>query len=266
MTPRGDSAIDKEIEFHVEQHVADLIAAGVAPDEARRRARMELGGVTQVAEACRERRFSWLLAGLSQDVRYALRLMRRSPAFTAVAILSLALGTGANTAIFSLVDTLMLRSLPVDAPDRLVELLSRYPGEPDMNGFSWRVYEHFRDSNHVFSDLFGISPGGVRANVEGSDAQTTDVLYVAGGMFHALGLRPALGRLFEASDTRSISIPPSSESACSSTASRRPLSASPRARSSDWRSVRGPTCGCPRSSSRSSIIQAVRPTGNSPSA
>src|SRR5215475_7864931 len=91
---------------------------------------------------------------LWNDVRYALRLMRRSPAFTAVAVLSLSLGIGANTAIFSLIDTIMLRTLPVSRPDQLVQFLQKYPGEP--RGYaSWtrRSFEHFRDHNHTFSEL-----------------------------------------------------------------------------------------------------------------
>ncbi len=92
------------------------------------------------------------------DVRYALRLMRRSPGFTAVAILSLALGIGANTAIFSLLNTIMLRQLPVTQPGQLVEFLQKYPGEPRLDGYwDWQNYEHFRDYNHVFSDLTGVS-------------------------------------------------------------------------------------------------------------
>ncbi len=84
----------------------------------------------------------WIsLETLWQDVRYALRMMRRSPGFTAVAVLSLSLGIGANTAIFSLINTLMLRLLPVRDPEQLVELLSRYPGEPRINAFSWQSYE-----------------------------------------------------------------------------------------------------------------------------
>ena len=86
-----------------------------------------------------------------QDLRIGLRMMRRSPGFTAVAVLSLSLGIGANTAIFSLINTLMLRMLPVREPGQLVELLHRYPGEPRVNAFSWQSYEHYRDHNHVFS-------------------------------------------------------------------------------------------------------------------
>src|SRR5580704_15086018 len=101
---------------------------------------------------------------LWNDIRYAMRLMRRSPGFTAVAVLSLALGIGANTAIFSLFNTVMLRTLPVAHPEQLVELLQKYPGQPRGNGFwNWASYEDFRDRNHVFAALTGTSVhNGVR--------------------------------------------------------------------------------------------------------
>src|SRR6266478_418751 len=95
---------------------------------------------------------------LWQDSRYALRLMRRSPGFTAVAVLSLALGIGANTAIFSLINTIMLRQLPVSHPEQLVEFLEKRPGEPRGDGYlGWEKYEYFRDNNHIFSALTGTS-------------------------------------------------------------------------------------------------------------
>ena len=92
-----------------------------------------------------------------QDLRFGLRMMRRFPGFTVVAVLSLSLGIGVNTAIFSLINMLMLRLLPVKEPQQLVELLSQYPGEPRLNAFSWQSYEHYRDHNHVFSGLIGTS-------------------------------------------------------------------------------------------------------------
>ncbi len=110
---------------------------------------------------------------LAQDIRYALRMMRRTPGFTAVAILSLALGIGANTAIFSLIDTLMLRPLPVREPGRLVEILGRY-GETRGNQIAWKYYEHFRDSNHVVSDLLATAPARFRLAGDRLDAEVTD--------------------------------------------------------------------------------------------
>jgi predicted permease len=141
-----------------------------------------------------------LIEEVGADLRYASRQLRHSPAFTAVAILSLALGIGANTAIFSLINTLMLRKLPVREPEQLVELLSRYPGDPDSNGFSWTVYEHFRDQNHVFADLFGLSYARFQAAGERFDAEPVDGAYVVGTFFPALGVQPAIGRLIGPQD------------------------------------------------------------------
>src|SRR5262245_15368417 len=107
---------------------------------------------------------------LAQDIRYALRTMRRTPGFTAVAILSLALGIGANTTIFSLIDTLMLRPLPVREPERLVEILGRYR-ETRGNQIAWKHYEHFRDRNHVFSDLLATAPMRFRLAGDRFDAE-----------------------------------------------------------------------------------------------
>jgi len=142
------------------------------------------------------------LEELRQDVRYALRGMRRGPGFTAVAVVSLALGIGANDAIFSLMEAAMLRTLPVRDPNKLVELLQKYPGEPRGNGYwSWRSYQHFRDRNHVFSALIGASiDNTVRLTSEGAEPQTGIAEYVTGNYFPELGVRPALGRLISPED------------------------------------------------------------------
>ena len=123
------------------------------------------------------------LATLTQDVRYALRMMRRAPGFTAIALLSLGLGIGANTAIFSLIHTLMLRLLPVRDPQQLVELLNQYPGELHVNGFSWQSYRHFRDHNHVLSGLIGTSPAHFTVRAEGLDPEIVDGEYVVSNFF-----------------------------------------------------------------------------------
>jgi predicted permease len=137
-----------------------------------------------------------------QDIRSALRVMRRSPGFTAVAIVSLALGIGANTAIFSLIDTLMLRPLPVRNPDELVQFLSQYPdpAEPPSNSYAWKYYERFRDETHAFSDLIGVSPARFHLRADGIDADAVDGEYVVGNYFTMLGVIPAIGRLLGPED------------------------------------------------------------------
>ncbi|HUI58419.1 MAG TPA: ABC transporter permease [Bryobacteraceae bacterium] len=145
---------------------------------------------------------------LWQDVCYALRGMRRSPGFTGVTLLSLALGIGANTAIFSLVNTLMLRRLPVEHPEQLVEPLHRFQDEPHFNTFSWRQYQFFLAHNHVFSALTGMY--GVNYEFgsffhvrdRGSEAERVDGVCVTGNFFPMLGVKPAMGRLFGPEDER----------------------------------------------------------------
>src|SRR5580700_6854257 len=141
---------------------------------------------------------------LLQDLRYGLRMLRRSPGFSAVVIVTLALGIGANTAIFSLVDTLMLRSLPVRQPDQLVELLFKYPRDPRLNGYPWKDYERFREENHVFADLVAMSAEPRHFQVTGPTygPEVVDAMYVSGNFFGALGLQPAIGRLIGPEDSQ----------------------------------------------------------------
>jgi predicted permease len=144
------------------------------------------------------------------DIRYALRTMRRTPGLTIIALLSLALGIGANTAIFTLINTVILRSLPVRDPASLVEPLHRFPGEPHLNGFSWAKYRYYIDNNHVFSALIGTlspnppspTPPYFNVKLDQSDAGRIDGVYVTGNYFPVLGLNPALGRLIVPQDDR----------------------------------------------------------------
>lgn len=138
------------------------------------------------------------MTGLLQDLRYALRLLAKSPGFTCVAVLILALGIGANTAIFSLINGMMLRALPVRDPGTLVELLHRYPGEPAFNGFSLDAYQLIRQHNHVLSDLIVDSPDNFLVSVQGLESHRVLSGYIGGDFFEALGLRPAIGRLIGA--------------------------------------------------------------------
>ena len=163
-----EAQLDSELRFHLEQRAADLIAAGVAPAEARRRATLEFGGIENAKEECREARGAYLLETVLQDIRYALRTLRKAPGFTLVAILTLALGIGGTTAIFTLVQQVMLRSLPVAKPAQLWligdadsccysdgytqvhgDLLSRN----DWSLFSWQAYKLFRANTPAFEHL-----------------------------------------------------------------------------------------------------------------
>jgi len=136
------------------------------------------------------------------DIRYALRLMRRSPGFTAVAVLSLALGIGANTAIFSLFYTIVLRQLPVAHPEQLVELVRDSPSELHWAGYwGWEKYEYLRDHNHVFSGITGMSFDNLASvHAEGSEPETLIQENVPGNYFRVLGLKPAIGRLIGPED------------------------------------------------------------------
>jgi predicted permease len=139
---------------------------------------------------------------LWNDLRYALRLMRRSPGFTAVAVLSLALGIGANTAIYSLFYTVMLRQLPVEHPEQLVELVRDSSDELHWAGYwAWEQYEYLHDRNHVFSDITGMGFDNLAAvHTDGSDPETLIEESVPENYFRVLGLKPAIGRWFGPAD------------------------------------------------------------------
>ena len=197
---RRDREVDEEIQAHIAMAMRDRIERGETPQAAERAARREFGHPTLIREVTREV-WRWnSLERLWQDVSYARRQMRHSPGFTVVAVLSLALGIGANTAIFSLINTLMLRMLPVSDPEQLVELLSKYPGEPRVNGFERTFYEHYRDQNHVFSDLTGASSSRFQVSGEGLDPEIVDGEYVLGNFFPMLGVKPAIGRMISPED------------------------------------------------------------------
>ncbi len=140
------------------------------------------------------------LDSLLPDVRYALRTLRQARGFTAVAVASLALGIGANTAIFSLIDTLLLRSLPVRDPGQLVDLLYHYPGDPRLNGFSYETFQYLREHSRVLAGLIASARGSVTLRGAGLGSAPVDAEFVDGGYFRMLGVKPAAGRLIVPQD------------------------------------------------------------------
>ena len=141
---RAEAQLNKELRYHYEKLVRDAIAAGMDEAEARRAAQLEFGGVEQIKEECRDVRGRWL-EDLGKDLHYAARTLRRSPGFLLVSVMSLALGIGANTAIFSLINAVMLRPLPVREPQRLVQITRlRANGKPGV--VSYPLFEYFRDN------------------------------------------------------------------------------------------------------------------------
>jgi predicted permease len=194
-----DDELQEEIKAHLAMAVRDRVERGEQPQAAEFASRREFGNPTLIQEVTREMWGGSIPREFWQDVRYASRGMRRSPGFTAIAVLSLALGIGANTAIFSLLNVVMLRLLPVKEPDSLVELLQRYPGEPRGNGYwSLRSYEHLRTQNHVFSGILGTAiDNRVRLQSEGHADAIGVGEFVTPNYFDVLGLEPALGRLID---------------------------------------------------------------------
>jgi predicted permease len=194
-----DAVMEEELRFHLEMVVADLQRRGLTPEEALCQARLQAGGVAQAMEQRRDQRGLPWLEDLLQDARFGARMLRRAPLVTAVALLTLTLGIGANSAIFSLVDPLVFRDVPVRDPASLVQFTYRYPGDPPLNIFGLDYYEHCRDANHVFSDLFGLARL-TTASRAGEDPIAGEV--VTGNFFQALGVRPALGRVLDVSDDK----------------------------------------------------------------
>jgi putative ABC transport system permease protein len=150
---RMETDMDAELRFHIDACAQDLMRSGMTAKEATRRARLEFGGMEQTKEECREVRRVRLAESVAQDLRFGLRQLRKSPGFTAAAVFTLALGIGANTAIFSVVDWLILRPLPIEKPEQVTFLGFERPNSTFDSNFS---YPEFRDLQSQTRDVFGV--------------------------------------------------------------------------------------------------------------
>ncbi|HKE33864.1 MAG TPA: ABC transporter permease [Candidatus Acidoferrum sp.] len=213
--------LDADIREHIESETQDNIERGMTPEEARYAAVRKFGNVTRVKEDTRDVwRIAWI-EDLWQDIRYGLRMLRNSPGFSAVAVLTLALGIGANTAIFSLIDAVMLRSLPVEKPSELVVLRWSARKAPRINGymssgdcpsnlrfgaanpsgcsFSEPIFREIRNTNQ-FAGVAAFANAGPLALTGNGPASMISGQLVSGDFFHTLGLQAAAGRVLELSD------------------------------------------------------------------
>jgi len=215
--------MDAEMRFHVEAYTEDLVRGGMGKGEALRRARVEFGGVEQKKEECRDTRGVSFVESLLQDVRFGLRMLRKSPGFAAIAVLTLALGIGANTAIFSILSSVMLSSLPIHDPSGLMVVgwLSneahnggissygdclRFPtsgsGRKRGCSFSYPMFQEIRSQKGIFSSAAAFA-GPARVVLGGvGQASMAQAGIVSGDYFQVLGVSPARGRVFDAADEK----------------------------------------------------------------
>jgi predicted permease len=202
-----DRERERELEAHLEIETDEFVARGMSREDARYAARRKLGNVTQIREEIYKMNSLGLLETFGQDLRYGLRLLRLSPVFTLVAVLSLALGIGANTAIFQLLDAVRLRSLPVVKPQELYEVkvvsphgrTGSFPNRyPRMTNAIW---EQIRDHQEAFSSIFAWGDWTFDLS-QGGRVQRAQGIWVSGDYFRTLQVQPAAGRLIASDDNR----------------------------------------------------------------
>jgi predicted permease len=213
-THRDEERLRREIEEHLAFQIEDNLRAGLPPDEARRQAMLKFGGMEAMKEDYRDRRGLPALETLLQDTRYALRRLRNSPAFAVTVLLTLALGIGATTSIFTLVQAVLLKSLAVANPAELYRLGTEarccywpaYSQDKEFSIVSYDLYKHFRDNTQGFAELAAFQAGGAlfgvrRSGARGS-AQSFPGEFVSGNYFTMFGIKAYAGRLLNPSDDR----------------------------------------------------------------
>ena len=202
---RRDRDLEAELESHLRMETEDNIRRGLSRAEARRAALIHSGGIESAKESYRERRGVPVLERFLQDLPYGARMLRSNPGFSAVAVLTLALGIGANTAIFSIVDAVLLRPLPFKDPERLLLLTEYNPGKVDNAGVPFPDYVVWRNQNSVFEETAAYwRTGAVDDVVLGGSASAERVQYsvVTSSFFTILGVQPAVGGGFTSEDEK----------------------------------------------------------------
>jgi putative ABC transport system permease protein len=196
---RFEAGMDDELRFHLETYVDELVRDGIPREEAHRRARLEFGGVEKVKEDCRRARGFQFFDELRQNLRYAFRIMWRSPAFTAVIILTLALGIGANTAIFSLVRGVLLRALPYADADRLVSIWEKNTERERRDKLTGGDYAEWQARNHVFDEM-GYSWDAAYTLTDRGDPESLIAYQFSSNFFSVLRAQSLIGRTFTSED------------------------------------------------------------------
>ena len=197
--------MDDELRFHVETYAEDLMRGGMERGEAERQARLEFGSVGQTKEACREARGVDVLDSFLSDIRYGMRLLRRTPGFAGLAVVTLALGIGATTAVFSLVNAVLLRDLPYRDPGRLVFLYEPIPGIPGVPLEGWAPvngdFFTWQEESRSFASMAMFTSGQLNASL-GDAAFSATGSRVTADFFRVLGVSPGLGRTMDNADTQ----------------------------------------------------------------
>ncbi len=207
---RFERDMSKEMQFHLERETERNIRRGLSFDEARRAARIAFGGVEQMKEASRDTRGTARLESIVRDLQYAIRSLKSRPVFTLTVIATLALGIGANAAIFTLVDALLLRPLPVSHPEQLVivsdpaQVNTNTDGAPLTDYVSFLLYEDVRARNTVFTDMYATGWSGTIdvqiGSGAGATAEQPHARFVTGNFFSVLGVPAFTGRTFTAAE------------------------------------------------------------------
>ncbi|HKV81934.1 MAG TPA: ABC transporter permease [Candidatus Sulfotelmatobacter sp.] len=198
---RVETELDKELRYHIEQQTEENIAAGMNPREAREAASRTFGGVSQIEEECRDMRQTQYLDNLLQDLRYAMRMLGKSPAFTVVIVLTLALSIGANSAIFSVIDGVLLKPLPYPQAERIARVFYRSASYPKFPVNPWDFLD-FRARNRSFENFAMYTHADVQLSGMGSDPVKLSAFRISSGYFRLLGVQPARGREFDFSEER----------------------------------------------------------------